>query len=171
MRSIIAIVLAITVSGCVRPAPRLPAAQGPTGSGSTDWRALASLPHGRFIMVMVDGGEMRASSLWSVNDTAVTLWYDFGSYVVPRASVTHVVSRVQIGEKQVVPWYEILLGSAAGIGGLVVAAWGADHKNKTVTNIGKDVAGGAGLALLLTAAGMDAKYKPVYEDRLVYIRP
>ena len=171
MRRIIAIVVVIAVSGCVRPAPQLPAAQGPKGPGSTDWRALASLPRGQFIVVMADGGDMRASSLWSVNDTAVTLWYDFGSYVVPRASVTHVVARAQIGEKQVVPWYEILLGSAAGIGGLVVAAWGADHKNKTVTNIGNDVAGGAGLALLLTAAGMDAKYKPVYQDRLVYIRP
>ena len=67
------------------------------------------------------------------------------------------------------PWRFLPIGSPRTVvSGLPVTG---DHKNKTVTNIGNDVAGGAGLALLLTAAGMDAKYKPVYEDRLVYIRP
>lgn len=168
MRRIIAIVLTVAVGGCVRPAPRLPAGQGLRGPGSTHWSALAALPRGQFIFVTVDGGETRASSVYSVSDTAVTLWYDWGAYALPRASVTHVVARVQIGTKEDAPWHDVARAGAAVIGGAIGYFWGDTHKNKVVTELSKGAFGGGALALLFSG---DTETKPVYEDRLVYIRP
>ena len=168
MRRIVAVVLAAAVSGCVRPAPQLPAGQGPQGPGSPHWSAIAAVPRGQFIFVMVDGAETRGSSVWSVSDTAVTLWYDFGSYVLPRASVTHVIARVQIGSKEEAQWPSVLRGAAAVIGGSVAYFWGDAHKNKVVTEIAKGAVGGGALGLLFST---ETETKPVYEDRLVYIRP
>jgi hypothetical protein len=170
MRRVMAVILAAAVSGCVRPAPQLPAPQGPWGAGSTNWRALTALPHGQFIFVTVDGGYTREASRWSVSDTAVTLLYDWGSYAIPRASVTQVVERVQIGTKEDAPWDEVAVGVATVIGGaLAYARWGGKSKNKN-KNV-EDLTGGAVVVGTLVLATAETKVKPVYADRLVYIRP
>jgi hypothetical protein len=143
---------------------------GVGAGGSTHWSAVAALPRGQFIFVTVDGGETRASSLYSVSDTAVTLWYDWGAYALPRASVTHVVARVQVGTKEDVPWGDIALTGDAVIGGAVGYSWWNTHKNKN--KVVTDWSGAAVVgAIGLLWRGSETETKPVCEDRLVYIRP
>jgi hypothetical protein len=166
MRKPIAVFLALAVSGWAPRSPRLPTSQAPTGTGSADWSAVVALPRGEFVIVTLDAGEIRRGTIVSVTRTGLTIWDDDGQSSLPCGAIERVAQRVQIGTKRA-PRYVAGAILAATVGGFVGII--ASYKNVAVKVVSAVMLlGGAAAAGHLEKTDVP---RPVFEDRLVYVRP
>ena len=164
MRSAFGLALLISAGGCA--AFHAPRPQLPTGTPSHDWRAVGALPRGRFVVVTLDGGSLRQGLVWSTTATTLTVRQHGGEVVLPRAVVRRVTERVQTGWKRA-PWYIRVPVAAAVVGGLAGIVAGEVSKHPTLRR------GALATFAIGVSAGMSpaARPRPIFADRLVYIRP
>lgn len=166
MRKAISAVLALIMSGCVTKPPQLPDPRAPTGTGSTDWGVVAALQRGEWVFVTLDGGETLRGTIVSVTGTTVTVWDYDGQQVLPRDTVERLVQRVQIGTKRAPRW--VYGATLAGLLGGFVGVF-ANYKNDALHLISAFALMGA----MFTADELKKTDvpRPIFEDRLLYVRP
>jgi hypothetical protein len=173
MRKAVSLTLALALSGCATyHVARGPKPQVPKGIGSTDWSAVSALqPKRHYVFVTLDGGDIRGGILWSVGEATLTIFDESGERALPRVVIVRVVDHVQIGAKRP-GWYPyvgvpIVTGILGGLTGVIV---GAVQKNAPLRRVSWwtfALSLGVGLGL-----GPSAEYpRPIFEDRLVYVRP
>jgi len=166
MRRAIALLLALTLSSSGCATVHLPKPQVPVGTGSTDWGDVIKLRR-HIVFVTLDDGTLRQGGVYQVTDTTLMLYEIGGKYTYPRGDIARVVDRVQIGTKGPRWVLGSVVGAAvlAGLAGLIV---GAKNDDDALENLSAVVLGaGLGAAHAMGESG----FRPIYEDRLIYVRP
>ena len=165
MRRALAVVVAVAVSGCVKP--HLPTPQVPTGAGSSDWSAVAAVPKGHFVFVTLDGGELRQGLVWGVTGATLTLYEVGGERTLRRVQIARIAERVPVGTRPP-PWviHVPIVAMVGALAGVIIGAINKTGALKHASWITFALSLGFGIGLEPAD-----RPKPVFEDRLVYVRP
>jgi hypothetical protein len=158
----LALTAQIGLVGCgiaQRPLPQMP-----TGTGSTSWRAVASIPQGRLVLVTLEDGLTRRGPMWHVDAETLTMLGSYGPMTVRRETVARIAEEVVVGRTRA-PWYmRMLPGLAlAGLAGIFIGP---------TENI-RSASGGVLLGSVITTIALApfAGERILTSRRLVYVRP